>query len=371
MKKLFSIILSGALMISMFGSISANADVIFTDSNTFYEMYLEKVEGDTFLSYRHYKLLDDVIYYCGETDGDLNEPTVIGIMPTKANSKVVIADEIKIGNADEALKVTAIDIRSGYLNANVEEIEMGDNITSVKGLNSRSTLKKVTLGKNVGDVSNSFNHCQNLELVIPEENKNFVVENNELYRITSSGKRRLVSVFNTVSSYEIKSGTIAFSEPFGKDISVKKLTINNNLGEFITGEMKALTDIDISKNVTEIKRVDISGAVKLKKFDLTGISTSSIRAKGARNLTRIVIAKNCKLEMDAFKGCKRLDKVTINSTKSAPKVTKGAFKSTKSGIKFVVKNKKVAKQLKKNLKNSGVKKAKIYVGKKLIYKNVE
>ena len=50
-------------------------------------------------------------------------------------------------------------------------------------------------------------------------------------------------------------------------------------------------------------------------------------------------------------------------------ITASAFKRAATGIKFYVKNKTVAKQLKSKLKGK-VKNAKIYVGKKLIYKNV-
>ena len=48
-----------------------------------------------------------------------------------------------------------------------------------------------------------------------------------------------------------------------------------------------------------------------------------------------------------------------------------AFENTKKGIKFYVKNKKVAKSLKKQLKGSGVRNAKILIGKKVVYKNVK
>ncbi len=55
-----------------------------------------------------------------------------------------------------------------------------------------------------------------------------------------------------------------------------------------------------------------------------------------------------------------------------PYIGKSAFQNTKKGIKFVVKNKKVAKHLKKELKNkkSRVRNAKILVGKKVVYKNI-
>jgi len=64
---------------------------------------------------------------------------------------------------------------------------------------------------------------------------------------------------------------------------------------------------------------------------------------------------------------KKIEKITLKHKKKAPKLMfyNGEYKNTKKGIKFYVKNKKVAKSLKKQLKNSGAKKPKIYIGKKL------
>lgn len=82
-------------------------------------------------------------------------------------------------------------------------------------------------------------------------------------------------------------------------------------------------------------------------------------------------SKVTKVEYAAFKSCSNLSKVTLKSTKKAPVFEKKVFGNTKSGLSFYVKNKIVAKSLKKALKGTGVKKAKIYVGKKLVYKNVQ
>ena len=77
-----------------------------------------------------------------------------------------------------------------------------------------------------------------------------------------------------------------------------------------------------------------------------------------------------KFDADIFCNCKKLSKITINNKKKAPKLSYFAFEKVKKGIKIVVKNKKIAKELKKQLKKSesGVKNAKIMVGKKVIYK---
>ena len=88
-------------------------------------------------------------------------------------------------------------------------------------------------------------------------------------------------------------------------------------------------------------------------------------------LRGVKLGKNIKeIGKQAFIGCKKLNKVYLDCKRPISSIGSHAFLNTKSGIKFYVKNKKVAKDLKKKLKHSGVKNAKIYIGKKLIYKNI-
>ena len=90
-------------------------------------------------------------------------------------------------------------------------------------------------------------------------------------------------------------------------------------------------------------------------------------------LQSIILSGNIGIiDTKAFYNCKSLSKVTFKNAKKSPYIAKNAFKNTKKGIKFVVKNKKVAKQLKKQLNNkkSGVKSAKILIGKKVVYQNI-
>lgn len=89
--------------------------------------------------------------------------------------------------------------------------------------------------------------------------------------------------------------------------------------------------------------------------------------EGTRAKT-VTLGKKVKtVDTYAFWKCKKLSKVVINNTKNAPTIGDFAFYHAKKGIKIYVKNEMVAKQLKKNLKNTGVVNAKIYVGKKLVY----
>ena len=62
-------------------------------------------------------------------------------------------------------------------------------------------------------------------------------------------------------------------------------------------------------------------------------------------------------------------KIILKNKNKAPKIDDGAFDYAKN-IKFYVQNKKVAKDLKKKLKGSGINKAKILIGKKIVYKNI-
>ncbi len=90
-------------------------------------------------------------------------------------------------------------------------------------------------------------------------------------------------------------------------------------------------------------------------------------------LQSIILSGNIGIiDTKAFYNCKSLSKVTFKNAKKSPYIAKNAFKNTKKGIKFVVKNKKIAKQLKKQLKNkkSGVRNAKILIGKKVVYQNI-
>ena len=76
------------------------------------------------------------------------------------------------------------------------------------------------------------------------------------------------------------------------------------------------------------------------------------------------------VEYWAFRDCKNLSKVIIKNTKKSPKFYDGCFKNTKNGIQFIVKNQTIADQLKEQLNGTGVKNAKILIGKKVVYQNI-
>ena len=93
--------------------------------------------------------------------------------------------------------------------------------------------------------------------------------------------------------------------------------------------------------------------------------------KNKKSIRKITLSKNIKtVGYWAFRDCKNLSKVIIKNAKKSPKFSDDCFKYTKNGIGFYVQNKKVAKQFKKQLKNCGVKNAKILIGKDVVYQYI-
>lgn len=95
---------------------------------------------------------------------------------------------------------------------------------------------------------------------------------------------------------------------------------------------------------------------------------------GNNCITKLMLGKNISklkrysLDETSF-AHERNIKITLKNKKKAPKIQDDAFYNSKK-IKFYVQNKKVAKDLKKKLKGSGIKKAKILIGKRVVYKNI-
>ena len=154
------------------------------------------------------------------------------------------------------------------------------------------------------------------------------------------------------------------SEAFHNCKNLKKVTLPNNVFIYIGA----------FKNCVKLKNLNFKGTAKYDKDPEILTVTSDISKEAFANCVKL---EKIKLEIEgiekkAFYNCKSLSKVTFKNEKKSPYIAKNAFKNTKKGIKFVVKNKKVAKQLKKQLinKKSGVKNAKILIGKKVVYQNI-
>ena len=180
--------------------------------------------------------------------------------------------------------------------------------------------------------------------------------------------------------------------------AVEKLNIPKSLkyiGRAAFYNVKSLKKLKLPDTVTYIGSRAFIGMVSLEKFVFPpkvknvpdqafaacyNLKKVKISAKATeigwrafdecKNLESITIPKSVKkIYEGAFNSCKKLAKVVIKCYK-APELQSSAFHITKKGIRFQVRTRAIAKQFKKQLKEKGTNKAKIYVGKKLIYKNI-
>ena len=177
---------------------------------------------------------------------------------------------------------------------------------------------------------NIFSECGKLKSIkVDDKNKSFTSYNNILYN---------------------KKKTELIAYPRNKNL--KTFKISNGV-KYISSRAfykSKLKNISISKNIKIIGSDSFMQSKNLKCFELKG------------NVKEI--------ESFAFCNCQSLSKFKMKFAIRAPEIQWNAFKNTKKGIKFVVKNKRVAKSLKKKLKGTGVKNAKILIGKKVIYQNI-
>ena len=111
-------------------------------------------------------------------------------------------------------------------------------------------------------------------------------------------------------------------------------------------------------------------------FDVKVSKTVKVICSGFGNgcITKLTFGKKVsKLEGYSLGGysfaSNRKIKIILKNKKKAPKIEDRTFDNAKN-IKFYVQNKKVAKDLKKKLKGSGIEKAKILIGKKVVYQNI-
>lgn len=154
-----------------------------------------------------------------------------------------------------------------------------------------------------------------------------------------------------------------------KKYKVKNNLILNKKGTVVHSSVGTLKNVKIPNTVTRIYTDSFLGSkVKTITYGKKVKTVETYAFKNCKKLKAVTMNTEVKkIAGWAFTGCNKLSKVVINNTKNAPTIGDFAFYRTKKGIKFYVKNKTVAKQIKKNLKNTGVVNAKIYVGKELVY----
>ena len=143
--------------------------------------------------------------------------------------------------------------------------------------------------------------------------------------------------------------------------SLKKVTISKK-NEFLKADGKFI----LSKNG---KNLLSAFNVKYPKIPKT-VRNIGGEVFAYSNVRKVTFSKNIKkLGIYMFNGCNRLKEVTIES-KTLPKLERGTFDYMKKGVKFYVKNKTVAKDLKENLDGKGTN-ADIFVKNKIVFENVK
>lgn len=345
-------------------------NVIFEDENTFYiEVEYENDASNMWC----YKMLDGVVYSWLDNPDDIDYANVIAICPAQEQKTITIQGCIKAFN--EEFSVCSVSLEKASQNVEKLIIQGCGESINIHDLTGLSGLKTITMAGDCSRVwidNGCLAGCKNLESITYENQKpEYVVENGAVYRFRENTKELVSVLDDSLTQYTIQGDVTSVWGPFSTNKKIKELTINGNLEYFDAGELVKLEEIKISENVERIDRIYLDGAKKIQNLDFSGVSAKVFSAKGAKNLRTVSLPANCILQEEAFCGCKNLRTVTFNDTKAVQRIKRNAFKNTRSGIKFYVKNKKVAKSLKKELKKSGVKNGKIYVKRKLIYSSVK
>lgn len=336
MKKLLSIILSIVMITALISAVPVNAevtegDVTYVDNNAFYVQVKRITDNnpkDYVFDQQYYVTIDNVVYtYTDKTDYGTTDATAIYILSKSDVFTAKIQSEIPDYAEGGTVKVTKVSIERFN---NVKEIEIADGITEISGITRCRTLEKVYIGKDVSKISNCFYDCENFkEIVVDKENNNFLFEDGELYKI-GKNKKELLLVLNPVEHYVVKDDVTSVCYPFScsntEDDIVKSITVNRNLDKFEIAEMKELVELKFAENVTEIKRLKVKSAPKIKEIDISGLQIDEFSFKGCRRLEIVKLPKDLKeISMGAFYYCKNLSKIEIPDT--VTKIGNSAFRN--------------------------------------------
>lgn len=239
-----------------------------------------------------------------------------------------------------------------YRNKNTNSVVIPSSINGNKivyvgdlALRKRPNLKKVTYSNGILSVAfHAFYKNKNIKKVVLPTSISFI------------GSEAFLNCEN------LKKVTL----PKNVDISMSAFKNCKNIKEF---NYKGTSD---KYGESYILKEAFANCVKLEKINLGNNSSIGKKAfYNCKSLKSVSIPESTEVILNkAFYNCKNLSKVSFKNTKKAPYIGKNTFDNTTKGIEFVVKNKKVAKSLKNKLKDSGVKNAKILIGKKVVYNNI-
>lgn len=348
----------------------------------------------------HYNVRIKDIYYdfiLKDENNDLNKINynVTAIYPNKKTKTLKMPAKVKFN--DKKYKVNSISFFAYDYNLPFETIYLPSYATIFQADSERiKKLKKLYVPKTVKKIE--LSNMPKLKVMIDKENPYIKMKNGAVY---SKDGKVMYTLINNKKIYKISNGTetISFNNElddtvekiilpssaekitengFSACVKLKSIKLNNKLKEIGYGaffKCKSLKRIVIPKNVDNIQPNTFSNCIKLSSVNIKSkIKSFAIQDKAfknCKNLNEIKIANVSKIEKRAFKGCKNLSVVRLNMENTSPIIENNAFKNTKDGIKFYVKNQTVADQLNEQLKSSGVRNAKILIGKKVVYKNVK
>ena len=326
MKKTISVLISLVTIISMLSS-SAVSAIEKMSSEQF-----DTISDDWIKNYSIY-ITDDwkydtrihEIYSSTETDEE-GDPELLAyeMVYEITEYKNKNAKSVVIPNSIDGHKIFFVSDLTFKNNPNLEKVTYSNGIGGVASytFNNHKKLKKVVLPTSIKSLgSKAFSNCENLkDVTLPK--------NVYIAKMTFKNCKSL-KTFKYKGTTNKNEKSYVLKEAFANCVNLESIDLGNN------------------------KLIDKSAFYNCK------------------SLKSVTIPKNTEvIHNKAFYNCKSLSKVTFKNSKKAPDFGKNSFKNTKKGIKFVVKNKKVAKSLKKKLKGTSVKNAKILIGKNVVYQNI-
>ncbi len=213
-----------------------------------------------------------------------------------------------------------------------------------------SNLKKIYVPKQIKDLV-GFSEMSNVKVIIDKNNPYIKMKNEAIY---SKNGKTLIRLVNKKKVYRVAKGT--------KDIELTGFDCVKSIEKvYLPASMKKISD----------GAFDRCKKLKMVKINNKTTKIGDFAFEKCKSLNKIVLPKKLdKIGLFAFKDCINLSKVTLEGIEKVPTIEKASFKNTKDGIQFIVKNQTVADQLKEQLTGSGVKNAKILIGKKVVYKNI-
>lgn len=262
-----------------------------------------------------------------------------------------------------------------------------------------------------------FVGCPKVKLSVDPDNPYYIYKNDMLF---SKDEKDMYMSFNKSTNITIPDGTECIMNNGGigfkhiksiklpdtlysiwgdvfRDAKITKINFPESLNEIEYGAFigSKLKTIKFSKSCDSIGEKAFKNCNNIKSVTFPKkiyfIWTSAFQ--GCKNLSRVkILSNNAIICSKAFAECKNLKSVTINGAKEiyanafdnseklskiviknkmkAPEIysEKQKIKNPEKCLNFVVKNKKVAKGLKKEILKSKIKNAKILIGKKVIFK---